>query len=314
MKSMFVTFAIALVLPVAAQGQVSDQTCKDLANMVGSGYSTFLTQTRRDALNYYAKCESSDKSSKAGLDITYSGFGLGADYSDASKTQECTKSKATLSINDSDYAQVKQVFRAGLDVVSQCLVLASRGWDVRTRGYKDAVSLNIANTSSTGGRLNAVDIVGDGASTTTCKGLPKKYPAKIGQEGISALCTRVASQQLIDGTTNVQAEDVFINLQLADGPMAIPLPGYRSSALQGVGQEIDALKKQVADLQKSIGSLKSAHGAETYNPGAGYLNSGSAMCPPGSFVVSMISRTDGGGPHGIVSQVQPICRAVAINP
>lgn len=311
---LFLIGVCASLLPLTATSQIQPQTCKDLADTVGAGYSTYLNTNRRAALNYYAKCESKSNASKAGVNLAYDGFGLGLDYSDDTKSAQCTQAKNSFSIDESEYAQVKQVFKAGLDVVSQCLTLASRGWDIKTTGYKDAVSVNIANTAANGGTLKGVDIIGGGGPTAmTCKSLPTKFPVKIGSSGLSTLCTRIPTQQLVDGTTYSQADDAFVNLQLSDGPIAIPLPGYKTSALQTVNGNIDTLQKQVAELQAKMaalgGGLKTG-GSESYNPGKAFLNSDAAFCPAGSYMVSILSRSDSGGPHGITSQVQPICRSV----
>jgi len=39
-------------------------------------------------------------------------------------------------------------------------------------------------------------------------------------------------------------------------------------------------------------------------------NGRSATCPSGSYMVSILWQIDSGGPHGIVSNVQPVCKSL----
>ena len=71
-----------------------------------------------------------------------------------------------------------------------------------------------------------------------------------------------------------------------------------------------ALKKQNEDVPKAIEAradrLKTG---DTVVPSP-VGNTVSASCPAGSFMIALQSQLDNGGPHGITSWIQPVCRTM----
>ena len=71
-----------------------------------------------------------------------------------------------------------------------------------------------------------------------------------------------------------------------------------------------ALKKQSEDVPKAIEAradkLKTGDNVVPSPVG----NTVSASCPAGSFMIAIQSQLDSGGPHGITSWIQPVCRTM----
>jgi hypothetical protein len=285
-----------------ATAQVAATDCAAIADTVAAGYSTYLSENRLEALRYYANCEAQESAQSGALDVVYKAFSLGARYDQSKKQSSCTKDQSQLKTHASEYARVKQVFRDGVEVVSQCLQLAGRSWNIKYKLYKDAVSFNVANLSPNGSQLRGIDIIS--TEGLSCKDAPATYPVTIKAEGLSVLCTRTPKTQTVGGNTFSEAADAEINLRLADGPFAIRLPGYASSSLDAVYAEIETVRKE---LRGSFSALKTSQHSPLPTAGG---NAATALCPVGTYMVGARVKSDPGGCCGQISAMFPICRSI----
>jgi hypothetical protein len=74
----------------------------------------------------------------------------------------------------------------------------------------------------------------------------------------------------------------------------------RDEAIQLIGAQSDPLAAKIkADLRMGIEIIPAPGG-----------NGKSRTCPEGSVMVGALWQVDGGGPHGILSWVSPICRTM----
>ena len=82
-------------------------------------------------------------------------------------------------------------------------------------------------------------------------------------------------------------------------------------ALGGVAKD-DLVEPEKIDRAALISQIKeeiaAANGHEVVPEPVG--NAKSNKCPAGSFAVGVLFQIDSGGPHGIISNVQPVCRTL----
>jgi len=70
-------------------------------------------------------------------------------------------------------------------------------------------------------------------------------------------------------------------------------------------------QKEIANLQNKVGNFRfRLAGRELPSTGG---NSKSSLCPSTSYMIGVRMQSDSGGPHGIVSNVIPVCRTLEIN-
>lgn len=234
-------------IPTFLLAQVDGKTCESLARTIGSGYNTYFTKKRLDTLKYTAKCDRSTSSQSGSIGIVAGGLDLDGDYSQAGSTESCAKEKNTLSSDAVEYRKIKNIFTQGVNVVSQCLDLAGRSWRITTKPYQDAVSVNIANLSASGGLLKSIDILS--ADKMTCADAPKRFPVAIKQDGVSFICKRTPKKYTSAGVNNAEASESTINLQLSDGPIGILLPGYIPAGLSQMNNQMMALDRETRLLR-----------------------------------------------------------------
>ena len=74
------------------------------------------------------------------------------------------------------------------------------------------------------------------------------------------------------------------------------------------------VSSQVKSIEERINSLESALITASHQPyptSAGNVQT--SLCPPGAYMVAARFQIDSGGPHGIVSNIFPICKAILPN-
>ena len=281
--------AFLACFPGCAWAQVSGETCKAVAETVATGYTTKFTDDDFAAMRHYANCEARDHLQGGSLDLLYSAFSLGAKYNDQEKKSFCSSSYGQLGIKSASYTKVKAVFRDGFDVVSQCLQLAARNWDIKYKLYMDAVSLSIANLNPTGSTLRSIDVIPK--NSLSCTGMPTSFPITVRSEGISLTCTRDAKTQVLGGAVTTTTSEAILNLQLADGPFAIKLPAYTNSgALEEINSRIEHVRKEFDKLRAELKTSAS----DPIVTVAG----NSATCPDGYYAVGHAFGDQSGLAHG----------------
>jgi hypothetical protein len=186
---------------------------------------------------------------------------------------------------------LKEAYRDGFDVVSQCLQLATRNWDIKYKLYPDAVSLSIANLGPTGSTLRGIDILP--MNSLSCTGMPTSFPIAVKTEGISLTCTRDAKTHVFGGAVTTTTFEAILNLQLADGPFAfaIKLPAYTNSgALDEVNSRIEGMHIELDRLRTG---LKTSAPDPIVTVAGRY-----ATCPNGYYAISFTFEDQSGLAHG----------------
>lgn len=96
------------------------------------------------------------------------------------------------------------------------------------------------------------------------------------------------AQQMVAVTTELKAENAALLRRVE--ALEADLAQYKAD--------------DAAGLETRVAKLRTGSNSNDY-PGGNWT---SGICPEGKFMVGALGQSDGGGPHGILSWIGPICR------
>jgi len=126
-------------------------------------------------------------------------------------------------------------------------------------------------------------------------------------------CVRKPNVQIVSGFEVKSAPDVTVNLRLARKPLPITLPGYNSSIIDKIEQEIAAarlgLETEISSLKQNLGKWGDNKDG-TYAPINGGYGPVTSQCPDGyyAYAVRNWGNSTGGLCIGCFVAVQVLCK------
>jgi hypothetical protein len=277
-------FLTLIAGPAAAQAPAASD-CVALANIIGAGQVTSLSNRALKALRYYASCEAKNSSADATIDVAYKAFSLGGTYSEAKQSELCKKSREELGFEESDYYQAKVVFDSALPTIDRCLAIAGQNWSTKfVQAGPDSISITILNTRPGGGRLLGAE--GDPGITCT-PSLPTREMVIDTRSIFSTTCRRTPTVVTIDGLQLRTADDAALTFRFDDGPFVVPMKGYQSSVILRLQQRVD---QAMAELRTLLPNSNDFYVQPI--PSARQIAKGS--CAGNDILVSAACTNDGG--------------------
>jgi hypothetical protein len=101
--------------------------------------------------------------------------------------------------------------------------------------------------------------------------------------------TKECAQQMVELANDLKAENIALAKRIDELEAALAKQSTAATAA----------------LNAKFKTLRGGSAEETPKPGG---NGRSAVCPKGRYMVGTLWQSDGGGPHGILSWISPICR------
>lgn len=236
----------------------------------------------------------------------------------------CKNYASTTAQNSAAASYQQTIVRRAYESFDTCVSLAAQGTSVKHFiRSPDTFDFYLAPGFSRPVKINGMHV----PKNVVCKGiLPGETKSSVinedtvttlnNNDSMSVGCTRTGDKDS-DGNITLQEAVVTIFTNLQNGNYSVFLP-KNVAISSNWGTDFESRLNQVKDelMQSSLKSKSEIELIKTNLKTNGTivmdanLNTRSGICPAGSFAVGTTFRIDGGGPHGIVSNVQPVCRSI----